>query len=606
MIRLVVVAPPGADDAMDAPTLGGLAESLGRQARSVRVPVAEVVVATDLAAVREALVAAAAVAEPVGLVPADLVAHPSLLGDTLDDPRRPVAALVLDDERLAALRLDADAAWAVSRRLRRVTVPATPDRVRGSARDSAPGAARPGDADGAGGAVGTHGAAGAAGAAGPEGAGEAGEDAGPIETVLGTLTDVGVHVARLRPGGLVARLPGAAPDARAAAFDALARTSEHRVRLASAARSGDGFYSTFVVRRLSRPLTGVAVRLRVTPNVVTLLSLAIGLLAAWLLTAPGLVPRLAGAVLLQVSLVVDCVDGELARYTRRFTPLGAWLDGVGDRVKEYAVLAALAVAAGAAPGAGPLGTGGAQASGLSGVATGAWLLAVAGLAVMTYRHVADHHFTVRARAGLPAPAPGLAADMPATPETPLVWLRRVLQFPVGERWLVLSVAVVVAGPQPALAAFAVLAVASVVWTTGGRLLRARRFGGAAGDRFGWLVPAVRVLLEAAVVGAAFAWRAPGRLWLAYSLLAVVAYHAYDLVYREKYRVPDPPPVVRRASLTGGGRAILVAVAALLGAGPLVVVTAVLLGWLCVLFGGESIWAWVRWVRARPTVEEEER
>ena len=39
----------------------------------------------------------------------------------------------------------------------------------------------------------------------------------------------------------------------------------------------------------------------------------------------------AGAVLLQVAFTTDCVDGQLARYTRQFSKLGAWLDSVFDR-----------------------------------------------------------------------------------------------------------------------------------------------------------------------------------------------------------------------------------------------------------------------------------
>ena len=40
---------------------------------------------------------------------------------------------------------------------------------------------------------------------------------------------------------------------------------------------------------------------------------------------------------------MDCVDGEVARYTRTFSPLGGWLDIGSDRIKEYAVYAGLAV-----------------------------------------------------------------------------------------------------------------------------------------------------------------------------------------------------------------------------------------------------------------------
>ena len=47
----------------------------------------------------------------------------------------------------------------------------------------------------------------------------------------------------------------------------------------------------------------------------------------------------AGAVLLQLAFTFDCVDGQLARYTRQFSKLGAWLDSIFDRTKEYVVFA---------------------------------------------------------------------------------------------------------------------------------------------------------------------------------------------------------------------------------------------------------------------------
>ena len=44
-------------------------------------------------------------------------------------------------------------------------------------------------------------------------------------------------------------------------------------------------------------------------------------------------------MLLQVAFTTDCVDGQLARYTRTFSKLGAWLDSIFDRTKEYVAFA---------------------------------------------------------------------------------------------------------------------------------------------------------------------------------------------------------------------------------------------------------------------------
>ena len=78
-------------------------------------------------------------------------------------------------------------------------------------------------------------------------------------------------------------------------------------------------------------------------------------------------------MLLQLSLVLDCVDGDVARYTRRFSPLGAWLDASTDRLKEFACYAGLAWGADAGR-------------------TG-WLLAAAMITLQTARHTVDYTFT---------------------------------------------------------------------------------------------------------------------------------------------------------------------------------------------------------------------
>jgi hypothetical protein len=132
------------------------------------------------------------------------------------------------------------------------------------------------------------------------------------------------------------------PAERDAVAARLAAGEDDRAARSAGNRSDDGFYSTFVLRRLSKPLTGLAIRLGLSPNAVSLISLAIGLLAAVLFALGSLPATVAAALLLQLSIIIDCVDGEVARRTRRFSKLGAWLDASTDRVKEFAVYAGLA------------------------------------------------------------------------------------------------------------------------------------------------------------------------------------------------------------------------------------------------------------------------
>ena len=77
----------------------------------------------------------------------------------------------------------------------------------------------------------------------------------------------------------------------------------------------------------------------------TTVSMVIGVLAAVGFALATRATMVAGAVLLQVAFTIDCVDGQLARYTRTFSKLGAWLDSVFDRGKEYVVFAGLAIGA---------------------------------------------------------------------------------------------------------------------------------------------------------------------------------------------------------------------------------------------------------------------
>ena len=81
---------------------------------------------------------------------------------------------------------------------------------------------------------------------------------------------------------------------------------------------------------------------RISPNMVTLSALFVALLGC-LGFATGIRSYVvAGLVLAQFSYVLDCADGQLARYRQQFSPIGGWLDQVSDRIKEFAVYFGLA------------------------------------------------------------------------------------------------------------------------------------------------------------------------------------------------------------------------------------------------------------------------
>ncbi len=98
----------------------------------------------------------------------------------------------------------------------------------------------------------------------------------------------------------------------------------------------------YVNRTLSGFLTRYLVKLPVTPNQITAASVGLGLVGAWILGREGLPATLLGLLLFQFSVVLDHVDGEVARLKLLFTRLGKWLDNVGDHAVSLAVIGSLA------------------------------------------------------------------------------------------------------------------------------------------------------------------------------------------------------------------------------------------------------------------------
>ena len=182
----------------------------------------------------------------------------------------------------------------------------------------------------------------------------------------------------------------------------------------------------------------------------------IGVLAAAAFATGERWGLVAGAVLLQVAFTTDCVDGQLARYTRTFSKLGAWLDSIFDRAKEYVVFAGLAI-------------------GASRAGDPVWVLAGAALTLQTVRHVSTSPSPIaRRRRAAPGQPPlersrdaaGQAAAEPpsGSPRQPrgrrggrrrrgscsaagarstarpaCSWVKKMIAFPIGERFAVISI-----------------------------------------------------------------------------------------------------------------------------------------------------------------------
>jgi phosphatidylglycerophosphate synthase len=99
-------------------------------------------------------------------------------------------------------------------------------------------------------------------------------------------------------------------------------------------RNSEHWAGALYGRKLSIYLTRALLPTGISPNGVTTLMAAIGVAAAAVLVWPAWWAVLICAVLLQVQIVLDCSDGELARVTQRMSPKGVYIDRIGHYLTE--------------------------------------------------------------------------------------------------------------------------------------------------------------------------------------------------------------------------------------------------------------------------------
>jgi phosphatidylglycerophosphate synthase len=98
---------------------------------------------------------------------------------------------------------------------------------------------------------------------------------------------------------------------------------------------------------LNRPLASILVRAvfrtRITPNQLTYAAFVIGLAGSYFLFRGGRGALITGGLLVELSSIVDCADGMLARARDQRSEFGAYLDLYLDRVNEYFLILASVV-----------------------------------------------------------------------------------------------------------------------------------------------------------------------------------------------------------------------------------------------------------------------
>ncbi|MDT0430904.1 DUF5941 domain-containing protein [Streptomyces salyersiae] len=454
------------------------------------------------------------------------------------------------------------------------------------------------------------------------GTGSAGGDRTVPGRLAVALDAEGTPVQRPELGSLTAAVP-TGPDERAAAQASLAAVDDEAIRLRSAVKAHDGFFTTFFISPYSRYIARWCARRGLTPNQVTTASLITALIAAGSAATGTRGGYVAAGVLLLLSFVLDCTDGQLARYSLQYSTMGAWLDATFDRAKEYAYYAGLAL--GAARGGDDV-----------------WVLALGAMVLQACRHVVDFSFNEANHDAVSNTSPTAALSDRLDSVGWTVWARRMIVLPIGERWAMIAVLTALTTPRIVFYALLVGCALAACYTTAGRLLRsltrkARRtdramraladladsgplaqgvaavlrrpkggytapllalvagalmvaaavfapFGGwlvvgaavlyallaglavsrPLGGALDWLVPpAFRAAEYCAILALAARSDAPHAVPAAFGLVSAVAYHHYDTVYRIRGGTGAPPQWLVRAVGGHEGRTLVVAVLAAL-------------------------------------------
>jgi phosphatidylglycerophosphate synthase len=168
-------------------------------------------------------------------------------------------------------------------------------------------------------------------------------------------------------------------------------------------RSGEHWAGRMYMREISLRWTRHLVATRITANQLTYLMVLAGVAAGAALLVPGVAGAVAAALLIQLYLLLDCVDGEVARWRATTSVTGVYLDRVGHYLAEAALLVGLGLRA-------------ADLFGSQGPAPDwlwAFLGAVGALGAILIKAETDLVDVARSRAGLPAAADAAAAPRSA-------------------------------------------------------------------------------------------------------------------------------------------------------------------------------------------------
>jgi phosphatidylglycerophosphate synthase len=136
---------------------------------------------------------------------------------------------------------------------------------------------------------------------------------------------------------------GAASDAGVSVETRADLRRAERHLLSSLVKDTEGFMSLRFERKISLAVSRLLAGTPVTPNAMTLVSLAVGLLGAVFFLTPTARSETIGALLFLLHSILDGCDGELARLRFQESRWGGLLDFWSDNLVHAAVFAAMAI-----------------------------------------------------------------------------------------------------------------------------------------------------------------------------------------------------------------------------------------------------------------------
>lgn len=141
--------------------------------------------------------------------------------------------------------------------------------------------------------------------------------------------------------------PGRLPSDRPSSIAELRRVAQPpEVRLRA---NAEHWTASLYLRDLSPYVTWLLLKTRISANGVTALMILVGWSTAAALLIPGIWGALLALALGQLQMLIDCCDGEVARWRRTSSPAGVFLDKVGHYSTEALIPIALGIRAAAYP-----------------------------------------------------------------------------------------------------------------------------------------------------------------------------------------------------------------------------------------------------------------